>query len=320
MSGPMTHDTIQRADDSVLQVVLLAGATGMLGARIGTHLLRQPGVALRLLVRPSALDDPSRRAAVQSLLDAGATTVTGDLTDPSSLASATAGVDVVVSAVQGGQEVVIDGQVALARAAAANGVRRIVPSDFALDVFKAVPGEHATFDLRREADEAIAASGIEHVHVLNGAFLDGLVGFFDHTGRRAAYWGTGDERFEGTTVDDTAAYTARAALDRSVPSGKFAVAGDQVSFTQMIDTFEAVTGHRYTRHVMGTVDDLRAKIDAARAGGASAFDVVMDVYMLYMLTGQTALEDLQNARYPDIHPQDITEVARRALIPAAVAS
>jgi thioester reductase-like protein len=39
------------------QTVLLAGATGMLGARIAEHLLDADGVAVRLLVRQRALDD-----------------------------------------------------------------------------------------------------------------------------------------------------------------------------------------------------------------------------------------------------------------------
>jgi hypothetical protein len=34
--------------------VLLAGSTGMLGNRIASHLLDQPGVALRLLLRAAA--------------------------------------------------------------------------------------------------------------------------------------------------------------------------------------------------------------------------------------------------------------------------
>ncbi len=128
----------------------MAGATGMLGARIATHLLH----------------------------------------------AATDGVDVVVSAVQGGYDVIVDGQVALAEAAAGNGVRRILPSDYALDLFKATPGEHFNFDLRRQADEAIAGTGLEHVHVLNGAFMDGFVGSYggrlDHAGRTATYWGNGE--------------------------------------------------------------------------------------------------------------------------------
>ncbi len=42
--------------------VLLAGATGMLGARIAHHLLETEDVALRLLVRPAALADPDKRS------------------------------------------------------------------------------------------------------------------------------------------------------------------------------------------------------------------------------------------------------------------
>ncbi len=70
---------------------------------------------------------------------------------------------------QGGREVVAEGQIALARTAAGNGVRRILPSDFALDLFKASPGEHPAFDLRREAGEATAAMyGTYQLYMLTG--------------------------------------------------------------------------------------------------------------------------------------------------------
>jgi hypothetical protein len=103
----------------------------------------------------------------------------------------------------------VDGQIALARAAAKSGVRRILPSDFALDFFKSPPGEHLPFDLRREADEEIASLGMEHVHVLSGALLDGLatgagIVEFDDGAAVASFWGTGEERFDATAVDDTA--------------------------------------------------------------------------------------------------------------------
>lgn len=54
----------------------------------------------------------------------GAVVVIGDVTGPSFLDAATSGVDVVVSALQGGPEVIVDGQVALAERAARTGVRR----------------------------------------------------------------------------------------------------------------------------------------------------------------------------------------------------
>ncbi|MGV8910407.1 MAG: NmrA family NAD(P)-binding protein [Propionicimonas sp.] len=81
------------------------------------------------------------------------------------------GIDVVISAVQGGQDIIVDGQIALARAAEASGVRRCIPSDFALDIWAAPEGA-PMFALRREADAVIDGLGLEVLHVLNGAFMD----------------------------------------------------------------------------------------------------------------------------------------------------
>ena len=47
------------------------------------------------------------------------------------------------------------------------------------------------------------------------------------------------------------------------------------------------------------------------------FKVVMLAYQLYMLTGQTALADLQNDRYPDLKLESFAEFAARALPGAA---
>lgn len=296
--------------------VLLAGATGMLGGRIAHHLLEDEGVALRLLVRPAALADSGKRSGIETLLERGAEIVEGDVSDPAGLGRATEGVDVVVSALQGGREVVVDGQIALARAAARSGVRRILPSDFALDLFKATPGELFPFDLRREADEEISTLGMERVHVLGGAFLDtlasgGIVDFDDGAGI-ASFWGTGEERFEATTVDDTARYAARAAVDPTVPTGKFAVAGQRLSYGDVVSAVEREAGRRYERRSLGTAEDLRAWISTQREAG-QMMAAMYGTYQLYMLTGQTALDDLQNDRYPDIEPVTLAQLsAQRA--------
>ena len=70
--------------------VLLAGATGMLGARIADHLLETEDVALRLLVRPAALAKPGKRSGLDPLVERSAEIVEGDVTDPASLGRATA--------------------------------------------------------------------------------------------------------------------------------------------------------------------------------------------------------------------------------------
>lgn len=296
-----------------IQTVLLAGATGMLGTRIAEHLLGADDATLRLLVRRSTLDDPEKRPKLDALVDRGAELVTGDVTDPASLADATHGVDIVVSALQGGRDIVVDGQVALARAAAGTGARRFLPSDFALDLFKATPGELAAFDLRREADEAIGTLDIEQVNVLSGAFLDGVsrpgavIALDDEEGT-ATFWGSGDERFEATTTDDTARYAARAALDRDLPAGKFAVAAQTISFSDILAATERARGRRYEPRSRGSVDDLRGWIDDRRRAG-DAGSVAMGVYQLYMLTGQAKLDTLQNDRYPDIRPTTLDDLS-----------
>ncbi|NHC44512.1 NmrA family NAD(P)-binding protein [Motilibacter aurantiacus] len=295
------------------QTVLLAGATGMLGGRIAHHLLANGDAGLRLLVRPGAAADPRKRQALDPLAAAGATITEADLTDAGSLARACAGIDVVVSAVQGGRGVVVDGQAALARAAAAARARRMLPSDFALDLFAVPAGEVASYDVRREADELIAQTGLETVHVLNGAFLDmfveprGALELDDRAGT-ATFWGTGEEQFEATTVDDTAAYAALAALDRDLPPGKLAVAGDRPSALSMLAAQERATGRTYRRVSRGSVEQLQEQAAQARSRDPWSMEAVVGGYLVCMLTGQAALTDLQNARYPQVRPRTYDEL------------
>jgi uncharacterized protein YbjT (DUF2867 family) len=297
----------------VTQTVLLAGATGMLGSQIAGQLLAQPDARLRLLVRGGGAS--ARRATLDPLLARGAEIIEGDLADRASLDRATQGVEVIVSAVQGGPEVIIDGQVALAEIGRRNGVRRILPSDYALDLFKATPGEHMMFDLRRRADEKIAATGIEHVHVLQGAFMEmfkpgaGVIGD-DGVVR---FWGDGSQPIEVTSVEDTARMVAKVALDRSVASGRFAFAGDRISILDAAKVIEAQTGQRFERRLNESEADLRAALAAAAKDASNPFGAVMLAYQLYMLTGQTALSGLQNDRYPDLKLESFAAFAVRTL-------
>ena len=297
-----------------MQTVLVAGAGGMLGGRIAAHLSEEPDTRLRLMVRAGGrgADD----APLADLVARGAEMVEADLTDPASLDRATRGVDVIVSAVQGGRDIMVAGQLALLAAASRNGVRRILPSDFALDLFRSPPGEHANFDMRREADEAIAATGIEHVNILNGSFMDNFLhsqfaGVFDMEEGTATFWGDGNDPFDATSVEDTARYTARAAVDRNLPSGKFALAGEQLTFNGIIDAVEQVSGRKFERRSQGTIADLEETIARQRAADPDSMAALGNTYILYMLDGTTALTDLQNGRYLDLRPETYRQHVER---------
>ena len=58
--------------------------------------------------------------------------------------------------------------------------------------------------------------------------------------------------------------------------------------------------------------------DAAK-DTSNPFKAVMLAYQLYMLTGQTALSDLQNDRYPDLKLESFAQFAARTLPSRAAA-
>jgi len=281
--------------------VLVAGATGMLGGRIATELIDQLDVDVRLMLRASALGNTAKTRAVDALVSDGAVVALGDVTDPDSLDKATAGVDVVVSALQGGPDVIIDGQIALAEAAVRSRVRRFVSSDFAIDLYNAPTGA-PQFDIRREADARIDSLPLEVVHVLNGGFMDLMLDpraahIIDLEKRTATIWGTGDEPFNLTTVDDTARFTARIATDPSDVSGVRYLTGAETSFNQIIAAVQELWGATPTRNVLGSVDDLRRITSQA----ADPWSVVPLWYLLSMLT-VPPFPGNDNERYPDLTP------------------
>ncbi len=295
--------------------VLLAGSTGMFGSRIAHHLLAESDIALRLLLRAPVPLGSAKARAVDALTARGALVVVGYVTDPPSLDAATAGVDVVVSALQGGPEVIVDGQIALAEAAVRAGVRRFLPSDFAIDLFSAPEGAPQS-DMRRRAARAIDALPMQVVHVLNGAFMDMMLdpsspGPIDVAAGTITVWGTGDELFDLTTLEDTARFTARLATDPEDVSGVRSVSGARTSFNAIAEETERLTGAPLNRHVLGSADDLRRVVDAAE----DPWSVVMQWYLLSMLTVAPFLTT-DNDRYPDVRPTGLREYltgAHRAL-------
>ncbi len=286
--------------------VLLAGATGMLGNRISGHLLDRHDVALRLLLRSAPPAGTPKARALDALVSRAAEVVVGDVTDPASLDAATRGVDVVVSALQGGPDTIVDGQIALAEAAGRNGARRFLPSDFAIDLFSAPEGA-PQFAMRRRADNAIDALPMEVVHVLNGGFMDMMLdpdtaGIVDLHAGTATVWGTGDEPFNLTTVEDTARFTARIATDPADVSGVRYLSGAETTFNTIIDEIERITDTTLTRTVAGSAEDLRRITAAAQ----DPWSVVMRWYLLSMLT-VAPFPTTDNDRYPDAHPTGLRD-------------
>ena len=195
--------------------IVLFGATGDLGSRVAKH-LQNLDADVRYVVRRGSADRLKRNLPVVS----GQVIEVDDLSG-SSLEEACRGGSVVISTVSGLEPVVLDFQTRLIRAAAAVGVPRFIPSDFAVDYRKVPPGENRNLNLlekfRKTADEV---PGIQVTSILNGAFMDMLTGvapFILYPINRILCWGDRNQKMDFTTIDDAALYTAHAALDHTTP-------------------------------------------------------------------------------------------------------
>ena len=283
--------------------VLIAGATGWLGRKVARE-LGAAGASLRIGLRHG----PAHRDAADLKTIVGAEVVELDLTRPETIPRAVEGVDVIVSAVQGGPEILVDGQEALARAGQAAGVRRIFPSDFAVDFTTIPPEEHLFFAWRRQGQDAIAAIGLPQTNVYNGAFAEVLLPhstfvLIDWADNEINYWGSAEQMYDFTANDDVARFVAAAATDPQVPDGPLRVAGDSCSPAALADILTRVTGRRFTLNALGTLDDLNDEIALRQSGSPEDPHPWIGMqYLRAMASGSGRLRKLDNGRYPHVAP------------------
>ncbi len=241
----------------------------------------------------------------------GAELVEGSLEDESSLNRACQGVDTVLSSVQGGSEVIVDGQLRLLEAATKAGVTRFLPSDFSGDYNGIEYGDNYNYDPRKRFAEAAQKSSVAVVHIMNGAFTEvffaPFLGVFDFEKGTAEYWGTGDEAIDLTMMDDTALYTAEAATDLRSLNTNFQVAGEVTTVKKLVADYEAVTGRRLTERSKGTLDELKTWIEKTKRTNPNPWAFLPAQYQWGMFTGKLKLTHLVNDRYPHIRPTTARE-------------
>jgi hypothetical protein len=297
------------------QTIALVGATGRLGSLIASAVLDKPDAQLRLFVRPGS------RPKTAELEKRGARVVEGGIgpNDSRALASLCEGATTVISAVQGGPDVIIEGQAQLLRAARDAGVRRFIPSDFSLDLFKVKPGQIDTSDWRRQfATLADAERGdVEVVHVLNGGFLErevlfGFMRVIDVETQTAYVWGDGKQPMDWTTYLDTARYAAEVAVDERPVPRTFKIAGDVLNFDSIVRAYKTGSMKKLRVERLGSLEDLDARIDELKKAGPANFLTYLPLmYYRSILNGEGKLDELMNDRYPLIRPTTVCEYIER---------
>ncbi len=225
-------------------MILVVGATGMVGGMIARGLLEQ-GRDVRILVRPGSNYRP--------LIEAGAQPAEGDLKDAASLAPALAGIDTVIATATAGsrggadtpQAVDLEGNRHLIDAARQAGVRQFI------FVSTIAAGEESPVPLLRakaQTEAYLCASGLPHTILAAATFMDILlplvVGGPARAGQPVTLVGEGRRRHGFVAARDVAAFAVAAighpaALDRRVIVG----GPEAVSLRDVVSTYERALGH-----------------------------------------------------------------------------
>lgn len=219
--------------------VTIAGLTGKMAQLIAKHLLASPGVKVRGLCRtPSKLPESLTSNPRLSVFQA-------DSNDISTIRSALKGSDAAICCYLGDAHVMVEGQKHLIDACIAERVPRYVASDWSMDFRKLELGQHPLKDPMKHVqaylEEKEASGEIKAVHILNACFLEApWGGLWNAQGSKLQYWGTGEEKWELTSYDNAAEFTAKAVMNPEI-SGWLSCKFEHFCRALLVISIEAAT-------------------------------------------------------------------------------
>lgn len=280
--------------------IVVAGATGNLGHRICKELIKTDA-NVKAIVRYSS--DPDK---VDLLREMGVEILQVTQFNKEELTAALDGAVCVVSALTGLRDVIVDAQVELLYAAIEAGVPRFIPSDFSSD-FTGIPnGENRNFDLRKEFQVYLDSSPIKATTIFNGCFADILrynTPLFNVKAQTVAYYDDKtDWQIDFTTMDDTAAFTAYAALDVTTPRF-LRIASFRVSPNDLVALSGQYKGKKFELIDMGSMEDFSAYNKMQRAQDPGGEDELYPKWQQAQYQYGMFLvhhDILDNGRYPDL--------------------
>jgi hypothetical protein len=134
--------------------------------------------------------------------------------------------------------------------------------------------------------------------------------------KRIAYWGDAKQLLDFTTIENTAEYTARAAMDPSAPRF-LRIAGEVTNIHGLQQSAIGVTGQAFKLFRIGGLGGLKIMIRITRTLMPKEDEVFPPwqgmQYLHNMFTGLPKLAPLDNERYPGIHWTTVREVLQKHL-------
>jgi len=287
--------------------IVVAGSTGALGSKIVKALLDRKANVKALVRRESSTSKTCKLQAP------GLEIIEVDFNNNSELEKACLDASCVISALAGLQEVIIDAQKNLLNAAVNSGVNRFIPSDFSLDFTKTLPGNNRNLDMRRDFHYYLDKTPISPTSIYNGAFTNLLTGqapIILFKIKRIMYWGDPDQKMDFTTMDNTAEFTAGAALDSSTPRSLH-ISGDAISPRELSEILSKTTGSKFKILRAGNLRLLNTIIKVTKTLNPSTQQLYPAwqgmQYLSDMASGLARANLLDNDRYPGIKWQNVSK-------------
>lgn len=246
-------------------MILVVGATGLLGGMITRNLLEK-GEKVRILVRQNspAADMAKQGMATdpETLIQAGAQPVYGDLKDTVSLQKACAGVEYVLTTATATlrdfdlEAVDLSGTMNLIDAAKAAGVKQFIyTSANGSDVNSPNP----VFKIKALCEQSLKASGLSYTILAPGIFMEiwigMVVGMPLRAGAPVTLIGKGDHKHSFVAMQDVAAFgSAVVGNPKAVNQTLFIGGPDSYSWTEVVGTVSTAIGQPLPVNYVGFED------------------------------------------------------------------
>lgn len=236
-------------------MILVVGATGSLGGRITRGLLAQ-GKAVRFLDRrnPISLElaQQGRANTAQSLIEAGAQAVYGDLKDRASLDAAVKGVDTVITTAtatqRGGDDTIpavdLEGTLNLIEAAKAAGVKRFMYAS----IYGSIQGHPVPlFSIKGTCEAALERSGMEYTILWPFVYMEiwiGMVVGMPLMARQPiTLIGQGDHHHNFVSEADVATFALTALCNPAAANQRIGIGGPaSYTWTEVVNAVGAAMG------------------------------------------------------------------------------
>ncbi|EXJ56336.1 uncharacterized protein A1O5_12603 [Cladophialophora psammophila CBS 110553] len=293
-------------------LVLIVGITGNVGTKLISP-LQEHGAQVRGLARNKSKLAPEKLQALESFHDMEA------WYDVPAIKKALNGVDAVICAYGPVPELVLDAQLLL----------RFVPSAWNLDWSALSFGAIVYYDLFLAFQRQLAMSSrIKPFYIFIGIFAETFFSLPGHGvfnpsthgvwdsasgSPRAEFWGTGDEKWQITTEQDTADFTAALICDQSRTDGMYRYCSWEYSIKEIAAIYELEKGIPVEMKRLGSLEDLRVVADFCQQElGLSRFWEWMGyTYQIHQLGGKTMMQVLDDKLYPDLKRAELGDFLKQ---------